>query len=211
MSAPGVPRCITNSTLTRSSSSLTPPRRGVYTDTMTDRSSLETWSIADAAETYGIRTWGHGYFDISPEGEVTISLACGDRRKAVSLHRIYHDIKARGLTPPVLLRFSDILDAAITDLNESFQKAIRDAGYQGRYRGVYPIKVNQQQQVIEEVSHFGTKYHHGLEAGSKAELIAALALHARPRGVHHLQRLQGRGVHRPRPATGSRSGCRSSS
>ena len=95
---------------------------------MTDRNSLETWSIADAVETYGIRTWGHGYFDISSEGEVTISLACGDRRKAVSLHRIYHDIKARGLTPPVLLRFSDILDAAITDLNESFQKAIRDAG-----------------------------------------------------------------------------------
>ena len=142
---------------------------------MTDRSSLETWSIKDAAETYGICTWGHGYFDISGEGEVTISLACGDRRKAVSLHRIYHDIKARGLTPPVLLRFSDILDAAITDLNESFQKAIRDAGYRGRYRGVYPIKVNQQQQVIDEVSHFGTKYHHGLEAGSKAELIAALA------------------------------------
>ncbi len=75
----------------------------------------------------------------------------------------------------MLLRFSSLLDAAITDLNESFQKAIRDAGYRGRYRGVYPIKVNQQRQVIDEVSHFGTKYHHGLEAGSKAELIAALA------------------------------------
>jgi len=149
--------------------------RGVYTVAVTEKSSLETWSIANAADTYGIRTWGRGYFDISSEGEVTISLACGEKRKPVSLHRIYRDIKARGLTPPVLLRFGDLLDAAITDLNESFQKAIRDAGYQGRYRGVYPIKVNQQQQVIEEVSHFGTKYHHGLEAGSKAELIAALA------------------------------------
>ncbi|HSV92728.1 MAG TPA: biosynthetic arginine decarboxylase, partial [Desulfobacterales bacterium] len=142
---------------------------------VTDRSSFETWSIADAVETYGIRTWGHGYFDISSEGDVTISLANGEGRTAVSLHRIYHDIKARGLRPPVLLRFSSLLDAAITDLNESFQKAISDAGYRGRYRGVYPIKVNQQQQVIEEVSHFGTKYHYGLEAGSKAELIAALA------------------------------------
>jgi len=142
---------------------------------MTDKSALETWTTTDAAEMYGIRNWGHGYFDVSPEGEVTISLASGEARKAVSLHRIYQGIKARGMTLPVLLRFSDLLDAAITDLNESFQKAIRDAGFKGRYRGVYPIKVNQQQQVIDEVSHFGTKYHYGLEAGSKAELIAALA------------------------------------
>jgi arginine decarboxylase len=104
--------------------SVTPACRGVYTVVVTEKSSLETWSIADAADTYGIRTGGRGYFDISCEGEVTISLACGEQRKAVSLHRIYRDIMARGLTPPVLLRFSDLLDAAITDLNESFQKAI---------------------------------------------------------------------------------------
>jgi arginine decarboxylase len=142
---------------------------------MNEKPTLETWTIDDAAETYGIRNWGHGYFSIGPDGEVTVSLSRGDSRQPVSLYRIYQGIKSRGMTLPVLLRFSDLLDAAIADINESFLKAIRDAGFKGRYRGVYPIKVNQQQQVIDEICHFGTKYHHGLEAGSKAELVAALA------------------------------------
>ena len=110
------------------------------------------------------------------------------------------------MTLPVLLRFSDLLDAAITRPQPELPKAIRDAGYKGRYRGVYPIKVNQQQQVIEEISHFGRKYHYGLEAGSKAELIVALAYMHDPEALHHLQRLQGRGVHRPRPATALKLG-----
>ncbi len=142
---------------------------------MNEKRALETWTIDDAADAYGIRNWGHGYFDIDPDGEVTISLAHGETRHAVSLHDIYQGIKSRGMTLPVLLRFSDLLDTAIANINESFLKAIRDAGFQGRYRGVYPIKVNQQQQVIDEICHFGTKYHYGLEAGSKAELVAALA------------------------------------
>jgi arginine decarboxylase len=142
---------------------------------MTDKSAFETWTVDDGAEVYGIRNWGHGYFDISPDGEVTVSLNAGEKKKSVSLHQIYKGIKARGTALPVLLRFSDLLDAAITNINECFLKAIHEAGYTGRYRGVYPIKVNQQQQVIDEVSHFGTKYHYGLEAGSKAELMAALA------------------------------------
>jgi arginine decarboxylase len=142
---------------------------------MTDKSAFETWTIDDGAETYGIRNWGHGYFDITPEGEVAVSLTAGERRTSVSLFKICQDIKARGMPLPVLLRFSDLLDAAITNINECFLKAIGEAGYAGRYRGVYPIKVNQQQQVIDEVSHFGIKYHYGLEAGSKAELMAALA------------------------------------
>lgn len=88
---------------------------------------------------------------------------------------IVSGLKERGMDMPVLLRFSDLLDSRITAINESFRKAIKESGYKGEFRGVYPIKVNQQQQVIEEVTGFGARYHHGLEAGSKAELIAALA------------------------------------
>ena len=84
-------------------------------------------------------------------------------------------LKERGLSLPVLLRFPDILDSTISRLNESFAGAITDTGYQGKYRGVYPIKVNQQAQVVEEIAKFGKRYHHGFEAGSKAELLIALA------------------------------------
>ena len=88
---------------------------------------------------------------------------------------IVSGIKARGLGMPVLLRIGNILDSQITLLHESFWKTIASLGYQGEYRGVYPIKVNQQQQVIEELTQFGSRYHHGLEAGSKAELLAAIS------------------------------------
>jgi arginine decarboxylase len=93
----------------------------------------------------------------------------------VSLRKIIDGLIDRGLEMPVLLRLSDILDSRIKKLHESFAHAIADFGYTGHYRGVYPIKVNQQQQVLEEITQFGARYHHGLEAGSKPELIAALA------------------------------------
>jgi arginine decarboxylase len=89
---------------------------------------------------------------------------------------IISGIKERGLKMPILLRLGDILQSRISLLHDSFQTAIDTFGYKGQYRGVFPIKVNQQQQVVEEVTHFGSKYHHGLEAGSKAELIAAISL-----------------------------------
>lgn len=136
------------------------------------KESLERWTIEDAADLYGVRNWGAGYFDVSNDGEVIFRGA----RRSVSLMEIIAGIKGRGLDMPVLLRISNILDSQISTLHESFRAAIARFNYKGSYRGVFPIKVNQQQQVLEEVTEFGARYHHGLEAGSKAELIAAISM-----------------------------------
>ena len=147
------------------------------------RGMVADFSITDAAELYRIDDWGAPYFSISPEGEVEVALKRGEETIKVSLCQIVDGVKDRGIALPVMLRFGDILDSRISLLNESFQTAIREAGYQGDYRGVYPIKVNQQQQVVEEVSRFGARYHHGFEAGSKPELMAALAYMHDPEAV----------------------------
>lgn len=137
--------------------------------------ALTRWTVDDSAETYGIRNWGVGYFDISEKGEVIVRPKGKGSQATLSLMDIVSGLNARGMTMPVLLRFGDILASRVALLNNSFRKAMTEAGYRAPYRAVYPIKVNQQQQVVEEVVACGRPYHHGLEAGSKAELIAALA------------------------------------
>lgn len=132
---------------------------------------LDRWTCEKSKQLYRIDDWGAGYYNISKEGTVTITPGDGE----VSLLDIISGITERGLDMPVLLRIENLLDSQITRLNKSFFKAMKQCGYQGNFRGVYPIKVNQQQQVLEEVTRFGARYHHGLEAGSKAELIAALS------------------------------------
>ncbi len=134
-----------------------------------------TWSTDDSAELYGIREWGHDYFDISKQGEVVVNLKDGTKTKPVSLASIVKGLRERGTQLPLLIRFGDLLRWRIDELNEGFASAIKEGKYQGVYRGVYPIKVNQQQEVIEEITRYGRKYHYGLEAGSKPELIAALS------------------------------------
>ncbi len=136
---------------------------------------LERWTCENSVELYGVRTWGNGYFDISSDGHVVARLKNGHGDCPIRLVDVVAGLKDRGMTLPVVLRFSGILDSRITLLNEAFQQAMQTLGYKGVYRGVYPIKVNQQQEVVEEICRFGKRYHHGLEAGSKAELIAALA------------------------------------
>jgi arginine decarboxylase len=143
---------------------------------MIKKELLGRWTIEKSEELYLIKSWGAGYFNISQSGEVNISPFGSGSDTQVSIMDIISGLKQRGLDMPVLLRFENILDAQISLLNESFKKAIKECGYQGEYRGVYPIKVNQQQQVVEEVARFGQRYHHGLEVGSKAELIAALSI-----------------------------------
>jgi arginine decarboxylase len=135
---------------------------------------LKRWTLDDAVELYGIRNWGGGMFSVSERGEMTVTLRRGEHVESCNLMDVVRGLSERGIALPVLLRFGDLLDARIELLNTTFAKAIADAGYQGVYRGLYPIKVNQQQQVVEEVTRFGARYHHGLEAGSKAELVAAL-------------------------------------
>ena len=133
------------------------------------------WTPADSAELYGIRNWGAGYFDLADDGAVTVSVLSDGQRVNVSIPDIIAGMQQRGLQMPVLLRIENLLDSQLTLINETFARAIANLGYQGRYRGVFPIKVNQQCQVIEEIARFGANYGHGLEVGSKAELLIALA------------------------------------
>jgi arginine decarboxylase len=133
------------------------------------------WSIADAVETYGIRDWGNKYFRISSKGRVLVTPS-GQGGHTIDLKALVDEVRSRGVGLPLLLRFSDILRSRVDELNRAFQSAIDEYGYQGLYRGVYPIKVNQERQVVEELVRFGRPYHHGLEAGSKPELLAVLAM-----------------------------------
>lgn len=136
---------------------------------------LQQWGVEDSAELYGIRNWGAGYFSVSDEGEVVIHPMGSGKGPAVSIPEVIRGMRERGYDMPVLLRVENILDSQITTLHESFRKAIKKLGYKGQYRGVFPIKVNQQQQVVEKIAQIGTRFHHGLEVGSKAELIAAVS------------------------------------
>ncbi|WP_210397589.1 biosynthetic arginine decarboxylase [Motiliproteus sediminis] len=135
----------------------------------------KNWTPDDSAELYRIRDWGSEYFDLNERGEITVTAKFPSSQVTVSLMDIVSGIRQRGLPLPAILRIENLLDAQIVRLNEAFVRAISAAGYQGAYRGVFPIKVNQQAQVIEEVAEFGARYKHGLEAGSKAELIIALS------------------------------------
>ena len=137
--------------------------------------TLQQWSVEDSTELYGIRNWGAGYFGVSSEGDVVIYPSGNNKGVAVSVPEVIRGMRERGYDMPVLLRIENILDSQITLLHESFRKAIDSLGSKGEYRGVFPIKVNQQRQVVEEIAEFGTKYDYGLEAGSKPELIAAMA------------------------------------
>ena len=133
------------------------------------------WTPSQSADLYGIRNWGAGYFEINDKGEVAVRVTTGGANVSVSLMDIIAGMQQRGLQMPVLLRLDNLLEAQIALLNESFARAIKALGYQAEYRGVFPIKVNQQCSVIEEIARVGSFYGHGLEAGSKAELLIALA------------------------------------
>lgn len=143
--------------------------------TIVKNSNTTSWSIADSLALYGVDDWGESYFDISAAGELVVQLAFNDQLSQVALIDIIQGMKERGIKMPSILRIENLLDERIKALNEAFKRAITDYNYQNIYRGVFPIKVNQQCHVIEEISDFGAGYHHGLEAGSKAELIIALS------------------------------------
>ncbi|MDR0239790.1 MAG: biosynthetic arginine decarboxylase [Deltaproteobacteria bacterium] len=133
------------------------------------------WDVDDSRELYNIRNWGAGYFDVSPQGEVIIYPFGQGKGPSLSIPEVIRGMRERGYDMPVLLRVENILDSQLNLLHDSFRKAIKGLGYKGKYRGVFPIKVNQQQQVVENIAEFGERYHHGLEVGSKAELIAAIS------------------------------------
>ena len=140
---------------------------------------IRAWTTKDSAALYNVAGWSGGYFGINDAGHVVVTPS-GPEGPGLDLHELVLDLQRRGLGLPLLMRFSDILDSRIRALFGCFDNAIREYGYQGRYRGVYPIKVNQQHQVVEELVRFGGPLGLGLEAGSKPELLAGLALLDRP-------------------------------
>jgi arginine decarboxylase len=132
------------------------------------------WTVEKSAELYQIRGWGEPYFGVNERGCVEVR-PDPSQQKTIDLYALAQDLKARGLDLPLLIRFSDILSDRIRRLNECFAKAIAEYSYAGTYRGVYPVKVNQQRHIVEEVVEFGKPWSFGLEAGSKPELLIALA------------------------------------
>lgn len=133
------------------------------------------WDAAASSELYGVPRWSNGYFHVSPGGDLCVDPGGEENGRSVAFRDIITGLHDRGVDMPVLLRFENILEATIDKINGAFQRAITEYGYENVYRGVYPIKVNQQEQVVEKICGFGSRYHHGLEAGSKAELIAAIS------------------------------------
>jgi arginine decarboxylase len=137
---------------------------------------LRRWTAADALDTYNITRWGCGYFGANDQGNLIVTPRA-EGQGAIDMKELIDELVARGIQLPILLRFSDILRSRIELLCGAFNNAIREYGYGGQYRGVYPIKVNQNRTVVEEIIEFGRPYHYGLEAGSKPELLAIMAIH----------------------------------
>jgi arginine decarboxylase len=146
-----------------------------FTAEAVKRDLTSVWTVAESAELYGVRGWGADYFDLAEDGTVRVTVPVNGKRVGVSLMSIIAAMQQRGVKMPALVRIENILDAQIAVLNDTFAGAMQGLGYRGSYHGVFPIKVNQQCEVIGEIARFGAGYGHGLEAGSKAELLIALA------------------------------------
>src|ERR1700761_4930372 len=144
--------------------------------------SSEPWDVARALQTYNIARWGGGYFGVNDAGNMT-ARPIQDQGPAIDMTAVIEEARDRGLTFPLLLRFQDLLRHRVQVLNEEFRAAIAEAGYQSPYRGVFPIKVNQLREVVEEIMDAGAPYKFGLEVGSKPELFAALAIHRDPEAL----------------------------
>jgi arginine decarboxylase len=136
---------------------------------------VEQWETADAADLYEVARWGAGYFSVGSNGHLLIH-PDKTATKSIDLKALVDRLQVRGIDLPILLRFAEVLQHRLGEIHGVFASAMREAGYQGGYCCVYPIKVNQQRQVVEEVLRFGRPYGFGLEAGSKPELLAVIAL-----------------------------------
>jgi arginine decarboxylase len=134
------------------------------------------WTVDQSSELYGINSWGNGYFRINNQGNVCITPNGQADGPRVDLHELTQDLMDRGIRVPIMIRFPDILKARVDLINGCFTQAISDHNYKGMYKGVYPIKVNQQKHLVEELVKHGKNHGLGLECGSKPELLVVLAL-----------------------------------
>ncbi|MEB3266084.1 MAG: biosynthetic arginine decarboxylase [Cyanobacteriota bacterium] len=134
-----------------------------------------SWTAADGAALYGLDRWGDPYFGVNGRGHVMVQPR-GDRGGALDLVELVRELQGRDLSLPLLIRFDDILEDRLERLHAAFERAIAQYGYAGRYQGVFPVKCNQQRHLVEQLVESGRRWHFGLEAGSKAELLIALSL-----------------------------------
>ena len=135
----------------------------------------ENWSVADSTDLYEVARWGNGYFSIADNGNLLVHPDRNPKRH-VDLKELIDRLQVRGIDLPILLRFGEILQHRLQEIHQAFSSSMKESSYQGNYCCIYPIKVNQQRQVVEEVLRFGRPYQFGLEAGSKPELLAVVAL-----------------------------------
>src|SRR3954454_4384544 len=140
------------------------------------------WDLEAANATYNVEGWGSGYFSINPNGNV-IAKPLQEDGGAIDILEVVNEARSRGLGFPLVIRFQDLLRHRDESVNCAFKRAIEEFGYKNHYRGVFPIKVNQLREVIEEIVDAGQEFHFGLEAGSKPELVAALAMHKDPESL----------------------------
>ena len=140
---------------------------------------MRPWGVSDSLKLFQTENWGGQYFNINPAGNLTVHPRQG-QGPGIDLTKVIDEVTAQGLELPLLVRFQDIIRHRVIQLNDAFRKAIEEANYPGVYRGVYPIKVNQMREVVEEVVDAGRAFAYGLEAGSKAELVAVLSQDLHP-------------------------------
>jgi arginine decarboxylase len=139
------------------------------------REPADRWSTAEAGELYDVASWGKGYFSVGNNGHIWVH-PDKDQNRSLDLKELVDNLQLRGIALPILIRFGEILKHRLGEMHQAFQNAIAEHNYRGNYCCVYPIKVNQQRQVVEEVFEYGRPYKFGLEAGSKPELLAVLAI-----------------------------------
>ncbi len=140
------------------------------------------WDLESAIATYNVEGWGNGYFTVNSSGNVEAK-PLQENGGSIDLLEVVNEARARHLGFPLVIRFQDLLRHRVESINRVFQTAITEFGYRNEYRGVFPIKVNQLREVIEEIVDAGQPFHFGLEAGSKPELVAALAMHQDPESL----------------------------
>jgi arginine decarboxylase len=155
-----------------------PDRRSDATTAM----APSDWSIERATQYYNVSGWGAGFFSVNEKGHVIVH-PMGQPGPAIDLMDVVEDIRERRIGFPCVVRFQDVLRARVKQINEAFGKAIAEMGYGARYFGVYPIKVNQMREVVEEILDAGAPYHYGLEAGSKGELLVVLGMNTDPEAL----------------------------
>src|SRR5712691_3599710 len=142
----------------------------------------QRWTVDDSAALYMIGRWGAGYFGVRPNGDMTVA-PLQENGTAIPILDALREAQALNLNTPILIRFQDLLRHRVEGLNSAFQRAIADHNYRGTYRGVFPIKVNQLREVVEEILDAGKPFNYGLEVGSKPEIYAGLAVHNDPESL----------------------------